>query len=83
MSKREPRFEVVRSDAGWFARFRAANGRKVWQTESYHRRAKALRALELVVGYDVAAYRDTWEIPHPAGNYGLLEVREVDERGQS
>lgn len=79
---RVPRFEVVRSDAGWFARFVAANGQKVWQTEVYQRAGKARRAIGLVVGYDVKQYRDTWEVPHPAAAYGLLEVRQVDERGK-
>lgn len=48
MSARKPRFEVVRSDAGWFARFVAANGAKVWQTEVYVRRRGALRAIDML-----------------------------------
>ena len=50
MSAREPRFEVVHTDAGWFARFVASNGQKVWQTEVYQRRRAAGRAIEVVVG---------------------------------
>ena len=83
MSAREPRFEVVHADAGWFARFIAANGQKVWQTEVYARRRAAHRAIGVVVGYPVTAYRGTFEVAHPSGNYGLLEVRECDERTAS
>ena len=71
MSKREPRFEVVRSDAGWFARFRAANGQKVWQTESYTRRRAAWNAISVL---DTAAAAEA-AVPS--------RVREVDERGKS
>lgn len=82
MSAVEPRFEVVRSDAGWFGRFVAKNGQKVWQTEVYTRRRHVVRAIALVVGHDVSSYRDELEVPHPAGLFGLLQVREVDERTQ-
>jgi uncharacterized protein YegP (UPF0339 family) len=40
-----PRFEVVRTAAGYHARFRAENGRIVWFTEVYTRRAAATRAV--------------------------------------
>jgi uncharacterized protein YegP (UPF0339 family) len=41
------RFEVVRSDAPqpWHARFRAANGRIVWATETYAKRDSAINAI--------------------------------------
>jgi uncharacterized protein YegP (UPF0339 family) len=66
MTARAPRFEVVRSDAGWHARFRAANGRKVWQTEVYERRGAAALAVRLLA---------------EATANGFATVREVDERG--
>lgn len=78
MSAREPRFEIVRTDAGWHARFVAANGQTVWTTESYTRRRAAVRAVSVICGQTVTAYRDTLEVPHTSGNYGLLEVREVE-----
>jgi len=65
---RQPRFEVVRSDAGWFARFVAANGQKVWQTEVYERRRAAERAIKLAGDTHVCVCRDA------------TEVRWVDER---
>lgn len=68
MTARAPRFEVVRSDAGWFARFRAANGRKVWQTEVYERRGAALFAIDLLTSAAAGAAAT------PA------KVRTVDER---
>lgn len=80
MSAREPRFEVVHSDAGWFARFVASNGAKVWQTEVYARRKFAVRAISLIAGYDVAQHGDQSEVLHPSGLFGLLEVRDQDER---
>jgi uncharacterized protein YegP (UPF0339 family) len=45
---RQPRFEVVRTDDGWHARFRAANGRIVWTTEVYTRRSAAVQALTIL-----------------------------------
>ena len=78
---RSPRFEVVRTNAGWFARFIAANGKEVWRTsETYKRRGKAHRAIALVAGHDVVAWRDTWEVPSALAEFGLLEVRYCDER---
>ena len=65
MSARAPRFEVVRSDAGWFARFIASNGREVWRTsEVYARRRAADTAVRSLIWRDLL----------------LLEWREVDER---
>jgi uncharacterized protein YegP (UPF0339 family) len=79
MSARQPRFEVVRADAGWFARFVAANGQKVWQTEVYTRRGKALHAIELIA--DAKLYFSPFA-DHPEISRGgqLLEVRHIDER---
>lgn len=45
MSKRQPRFEICRGDNGYWARFRAANGRIVWVTETYKRRAAGQDAI--------------------------------------
>ncbi len=88
MTAREPRFEIVRSDAGWHARFRAANGRIVWVTESYSRERAARAAiralLEPFYGYFIdngtaigsLSSRDSWNKVDRA----VLEVRHVDER---
>jgi uncharacterized protein YegP (UPF0339 family) len=70
VSARSPRFEVVQSDAGWFARFRAANGRIVFVSEVYTRERAAERAMWLV--------RDS-AIRHYEGRADI-EVRTVDER---
>lgn len=64
---RAARFEVVRSDAGWHARFRAANGRIVWWTENYPRRRIAYKAVTSL----------WFAFPQNPSN---AEVREVDER---
>lgn len=45
---KKPHFEVVRTTAGWHARFRAANGQIVWHTETYTRPRGALRAIALL-----------------------------------
>jgi uncharacterized protein YegP (UPF0339 family) len=45
---RRPRYEIVRTDAGWHARFRASNGRIVWTTEVYTRRRDARNAIALL-----------------------------------
>jgi uncharacterized protein YegP (UPF0339 family) len=83
MTTRQPRFEIVRTDAGHVVRFIASNGREVWRTsESYARQKAALRAIELIVGSPVRTYGDELEVSVPFGvtGYGLLEVRTVDER---
>lgn len=65
--KRPPRFEIVRTDAGWHSRFRAGNGQIVWTTEVYTRRKPAQNAVVLM----------TWNM----GSWGeVSEVRDVDER---
>lgn len=45
---RQPRFEIVRGDAGWHARFIAANGRIIFWTENYTRRRGAVNAIALL-----------------------------------
>ena len=77
---RQPRFEVVRTGAGWHARFRAANGQVVWTTEVYTRRKAAERAVLLICdrdGFYLSPHQD-W--PEVAWSVLLIEVREVDER---
>lgn len=65
---RQPRFEVVRSDAGWFARFVAANGREVWRTsETYQRQRAAVHAVVMLT-YNMGSWAD------------VPETRQVDER---
>ena len=90
MSARQPRFEIVRTDAGWHARFIAANGRVVWTTEVYRHRGGAIKAIN-VLGGIVGAPQHVRKF-HEAGvrdvGYGveiewhadLLEVRDIDER---
>lgn len=82
MSARDPRFEVVRSDAGHFARFIASNGKEVWRTsEVYTKRRHAFRAIRLITGYEVRPYRDGYEVESTASaEFLLLEVRILDER---
>lgn len=85
---RQPRFEVVRTDAGWHARFVAANGQTVWVTESYTRRRAAVRAIEAIVdpcygwieGDAVVCLssRDSWN----KTNRSVAEVRTIDERSR-
>ena len=82
MSARLARFEVVQSDAGWFARFRAANGRIVWVTESYARRRGAFAAITSIAK-PYPRKHHLWEHAAWHATDGLLEVRTVDERGQA
>lgn len=84
MSRRKPRFEVVRSDAGWHARFVGANGRKVWQTEVYRKRIDAVRAVELIVGNLVrtSPFAEHPEIGWQGEPDYPTEVRTVDERSK-
>jgi len=48
MSNRQPRWELVRTAAGWHARFRSSNGNVIVSSEVYKKRASAQRAVELV-----------------------------------
>lgn len=86
MSKRQPRFEIVRTDAGWHARYKSANGEKVWTTEAngYRKERTAIAAIESFTGYEVTVQPNTenlevykWDIKL---GLVLLEVRRVDER---
>lgn len=81
------RFEIVRTDADqpWHARFRAANGRIVWTTENYTRRAKAERAVLLLTNgvephshLGVRETDDGKRFVYTAS--GCVEVRLIDER---
>lgn len=80
MTRKKPRFEIVRVEGGWFVRFVAANGRIVWVTPGlYSKRSHAFRAIELITGY---APRDVGhglevEVTGTVDRDGLLEVREV------
>jgi uncharacterized protein YegP (UPF0339 family) len=78
---RQPRFEICRGDDGWWARFRAANGRIVWVTETYERRRAAVAAVELICEAPVltSPFADWPEVEFGPRNT-VLEVREVDER---
>lgn len=82
MTPREPRFELVRTDAGFHARFRAANGRVVWTTEVYKRRGKAVKAVELIAGHPlyVSPFAAWPEVLH-AGEH--IELRDADERSEA
>jgi uncharacterized protein YegP (UPF0339 family) len=78
MSDRDPRFEIVRTDAGWHARFRASNGRIVWTTETYQGNRRAVHAIELITGSEVrvSPHAEHPEVLHPAFERPL-EVRAV------
>lgn len=79
-----PRFEIVRTDAGFHARFRSNNGNIIMSSENYTRRHRALRAIELVTGDDVyySRFQDWPEIGHGNANSRttMVEIRDVDER---
>ena len=81
MRRRFARFEIVRTRAGYHARFRAGNGRIVWWTEVYGKRIAAVRAVELVCDKRVTTspFADHPEIAWVGSEYPT-EVREVDER---
>jgi uncharacterized protein YegP (UPF0339 family) len=82
VSARQPRFEICRGDDGWWARFRAANGRVVWVTETYERRRAALASIKVIA----RAFDHMAQVMSDRGEtvvwVGLkhVEVREVDER---
>ena len=95
MTAREPRFEIVRSDAGWHARFRAANGRIVFTSEVYTRRRAAVCAVKVMIDpllgvgiephwdHRTRSMSDAVVYRRDAWNEQngcLLEIREVDER---
>ena len=72
MTARQPRFEIVRTDADqpWHARFRAANGRIVWVTENYRRRDSAAAAIDSI----------NWLAVLYVPVNRMFEVRILDER---
>jgi uncharacterized protein YegP (UPF0339 family) len=74
---RAPRFEICRGDDGWWARFRAANGRVVWVTETYERRQPADRAVLILAGWNRST---TAMVKKVLLGDTVVEVREVDER---
>jgi uncharacterized protein YegP (UPF0339 family) len=83
----QPRFEICRGDDGWWARFRAANGRVVWVTETYERRRAALAAINALVDPFLGCWLDSYsgQIEYRKDSWNkangvLIEVREVDER---
>ncbi|NYD39935.1 DUF1508 domain-containing protein [Nocardioides panaciterrulae] len=73
------RFEIVHTDAGWHARFRAANGRVVWTTESYSRRRTAASA---ITTFGKGPLHRT-VVPGVYVNGEWVEVRDVDERTEA
>lgn len=79
MSARQARFEVVRADVGWHARFRAANGRIVWTTEVYTTHRRCVNALRLLARpLDAAVTTIGVRTFHDA--VPAVEVRDIDER---
>jgi uncharacterized protein YegP (UPF0339 family) len=80
MTARVARFEICRGIDGWWARFRAANGRIVWTTETYARRGKAELAVMLIVGEIIRETPWGREISWQGNAEQPTEVRTVDER---
>lgn len=68
MSDRQPRFEVVRTSAGWHTRLIATNGQIVLTSEVYTRKRAAFRA--------IAGTRLAFVDAGPT----RTEIRNVDER---
>lgn len=78
------RFEICRGDDGWWARFRAANGRVVFVTETYERRRGADNAIHLFARsmwhFASFGYDEIGRLFIGDGGEQYIEVREVDER---
>lgn len=74
------RFEVVRTAAGWHARFRAANGRIVWWTETYTTRRRCLNAVGLIAKPLDAVVTSVGVRCIAFHSHTPVEVRDVDER---
>ena len=62
MSRRKPRFIVVRTVAGWHVRFMAANNRVVWTTQVYSNESSAYKAIHFLRG--TVAAREWVDIDH-------------------
>jgi len=91
-----PRFEIVRTDAEqpWHARMIASNGKKVFTSETYHRRNGALNAIAVAVSEFADHWIGAWDyrdgrkrndavVYQPHGERRLrlaMEIRDVDER---
>ena len=75
------RFQVVQSDAGWFARVWGGS-RKVWQSEVYPRRRNALRAIATAL--EAAGQKPARERINDTDPVSFIfwpfDVREIDER---
>jgi uncharacterized protein YegP (UPF0339 family) len=64
MTKQTPRFEVVHTGPAKFhARFIGGNGEPVWTTESYTRKAAAVRAIEVITDEFIYWDQDGCHIP--------------------
>lgn len=75
------RFEIVRTDAGWHARFRAGNQRVVMCSEVYTRRVAAVRAIEVVAGHIVELDEmGDWMVLRDCTLVDYVPVRDIDER---
>jgi uncharacterized protein YegP (UPF0339 family) len=84
MTERRPRFEVVHSDAGFHVRFRTSNGQILFTSEVYKRRRAAHRAILILAGRPALYFSKFQDWPEvDFGRHGLVEVRQVDERGRS
>lgn len=86
------RFEIVRTDAEqpWHARFVAANGRIVFSTEQYARRAGAVTAIHAVAAafspYGQTQAHDGYVkvlVDHLGDRAHHVDIRDVDERAAS
>lgn len=74
------RYDVVRTDAGWHARFIAANGRTVFVTESYTRKRAAENAIETITGRFIQRSGLERFAAYIWSHDGVTEVRYVDQR---
>lgn len=85
------RFEVVRGDDGWFARFIAANGREIWRTsETYKRRHGADRAVAMLWeqydSHDVVSLdertppREPWPLEPPYFHRTIRPIVDINTR---
>lgn len=84
MSKRQPRFEIVRTAAGWHARYKASNGQVIFASEVYTRRRGVVSAIHSIArsfwGFASFDYDEIGVLFVGDGGGRYLEVRELDER---